>query len=153
MAILTGLFIWNYALAAALTAWFVAQVSKVLLDGLLRQEFSWERLVGSGGMPSAHSASVIALTTALGLRDGMMSTTFAVAAVLAAVVMYDAAGIRQAAGRQAKAINHIIERLRYDHTLDDISLKELLGHTPVEVMVGAALGFITAYGGFWLGLY
>lgn len=135
----------NKVLTAALLAWGSAQVLKVLISYVVLKEFNLERLLGAGGMPSAHSALVISLVTAVGLTEGVSSVFFAVAAVFAGIVMYDATGVRQAAGKHAKAINQIVRQLRYEHRVDDISLKELLGHTPLEVIAGALLGFIVAY--------
>lgn len=135
----------NKILTAALLAWGSAQVLKVLISYVVLKEFNLERLLGAGGMPSAHSALVISLVTAVGLTEGVSSVFFAVAAVFAGIVMYDATGVRQAAGKHAKAINQIVRQLRYEHRVDDISLKELLGHTPLEVIAGALLGFIVAY--------
>jgi uncharacterized protein len=95
---------------------------------------------GTGGMPSSHAASVSALSTAVGLQDGWDSPLFGVAAFVSLVIMYDAAGIRRAAGLQAEILNRMLEDLREHHTFEGERLKELLGHTPIEVVVGAALG-------------
>ncbi|BBN09300.1 uncharacterized protein MPTK1_4g18640 [Marchantia polymorpha subsp. ruderalis] len=112
------------------------------------KEKRWDvkRLLGSGGMPSSHSATVMALAVAIGLRDGPGSSMFAIALVLAAVVMYDASGVRLQAGRQAEVLNQIVYELPPEHPLSDSRpLREPLGHTPPQVAAGAALGCIIAY--------
>lgn len=135
----------NKILMVSMIAWILAQLLKMLVYYCILKEFSIERMFGAGGMPSSHSALVVSLSTAIGMVEGVESTNFAIAVVLAGVVMYDATGVRQAAGKHAKAINRIVKQLSSKHTFDDISLKELLGHTPIEVIVGALLGFFVAY--------
>lgn len=130
----------NKALTAALVAWALAQVLKVPLWLLFHKGFDMKMLVSTGGMPSSHTAFVSALTWTIGLLYGWDSGLFAVATVFAAIVMYDAAGIRRAAGKQAEVLNKIIEELQHHERIREEHLKELLGHTPVEVVVGAALG-------------
>lgn len=135
----------NKILMVSMIAWALAQLLKMLVYYCILKEFSVERMFGAGGMPSSHSALVVSLSTAIGMVEGVESTNFAIAVVLAGVVMYDATGVRQAAGKHAKAINRIVKQLSSKNTFDDISLKELLGHTPIEVIVGALLGFFVAY--------
>ena len=132
----------NEVLQAAFLAWLVAQVMKALLFWLESRRFSVERLLGAGGMPSSHSALVVALLTGVGLREGWSSTLFAVTFVFAAIVMYDAAGVRRAAGKQARAINRIVTELAANKPVREEHLKELLGHTPFEVIVGAIMGIL-----------
>ena len=137
----------NPCLMPALVSWAVAQILKVLLILLTRHKLDPTRFIGSGGMPSAHSAFVCALSIATGMNCGFDSGVFAVAAALAIVVMYDAAGVRRAAGQQAEKINKIIEHLidksaGYQDT--EKQLRELLGHTPLEVFAGACLGILIA---------
>lgn len=134
----------NVVLMSALTAWLIAQILKVIITFITHSEINLERLFGSGGMPSSHTALVVALTFAIAFHDGAQSSFFALAFVLACIVMYDAAGVRNAAGKQAKVINKLVRQMRVEHTVD-IKLKELLGHSPVEVMAGALLGFTIAY--------
>ncbi|SDF09799.1 divergent PAP2 family protein [Sporolituus thermophilus] len=136
----------NVILMSALTAWFTAQVLKTITSFWKQKAFNLERLVGAGGMPSSHTSLVVALASAVAFHDGLRSPLFAVAAVLAAIVMYDAAGVRRAAGKQAKVLNKLVMELRVHHTIRDTRLKELLGHTPLEVLAGAVLGFVIAYG-------
>lgn len=135
----------NKILMVSMIAWVLAQLLKMLVYYCILKEFSIERMFGAGGMPSSHSALVVSLSTAIGMIEGVESTNFAIAVVFAGVVMYDATGVRQAAGKHAKAINQIVKQLSSKNTFDDISLKELLGHTPIEVIVGALLGFFVAY--------
>lgn len=135
----------NIVLMSALTAWFLAQVLKTLTSYWKHREFRAERLVGAGGMPSSHTSLVVGLASAVALHDGISSPLFAVSAVLAGIVMYDAAGVRRAAGKQARVINKLVREMRVEHTIKDTRLKELLGHTPLEVMAGALLGFLIAF--------
>lgn len=134
----------NNTLLASITAWFVAQSLKVILTLILKKEFDIRRFVGAGGMPSSHSALVVALAISIGEVNGYDSQIFAIAAALALVVMYDAAGVRRAAGKQAAVLNEIIEDLYAHKTIREEKLKELLGHTPIEVIAGALLGFFVA---------
>ncbi len=135
----------NVVLMSALTAWFIAQVLKTMTTFWKHREFRAERLVGAGGMPSSHTSLVVGLASAVAFHDGVVSPLFAVSAVLAGIVMYDAAGVRRAAGKQAKVINKLVREMRVEHTVRDTRLKELLGHTPLEVLAGALLGFVVAY--------
>lgn len=125
-------------------AWFVAQTLKVIITLVFERRLNFRRFVGAGGMPSAHSAFVSALATAVGIKTGWNSTISAVALVLALVVMYDAAGVRYAVGKQAEVLNRIIDDLYKGGTVQQGRLKELLGHTPKEVIVGALLGILVA---------
>lgn len=120
-------------------AWAIAQVSKTIIFGIKEQKINFKRLVETGGMPSSHTAFVTSLATGVGLTEGFNSTLFALATAFALVVMYDAAGVRRAAGKQATILNIIIRDLnKKDFHIE--RLRELLGHTPFEVLVGAALG-------------
>ncbi len=128
-------------LATTIIAWFVAQLLKVIIVLIQHKKFDVSRFIGSGGMPSSHTSTVTALATAIAFTDGTRSSTFAISVILALIVMYDAAGVRRAAGQQAKIINKIIEdwgKASYSDT--EKKLKELLGHTPKEVFAGAILG-------------
>ncbi|MDO4618477.1 MAG: divergent PAP2 family protein [Clostridia bacterium] len=136
-------FLTESTFVTAVMAWFVAQVLKVILVLVTENKFDMERFIGSGGMPSSHSAFVTSLATEVGLTAGFTSELFAVAAVLAMVVMYDATGVRRAAGEQAKLLNNIIEKWGKKE-FPNVELKELLGHTPVQVFAGAMLGILVA---------
>ncbi|NLJ80809.1 MAG: divergent PAP2 family protein [Firmicutes bacterium] len=127
----------------ALIAWMIAQFLKIVTWAFVSKELNFKRLVGPGGMPSSHSAFATSLGTGAGLVEGFSSTIFALATVFALVVMYDAAGVRRAAGKQAKVLNAIVKDLNKKE-LHPERLKELLGHTPFEVLIGALLGIIIA---------
>jgi acid phosphatase family membrane protein YuiD len=138
-------FIGNSVFITALLSWFIAQLLKVITVLITNKHLDFSRFVGSGGMPSSHSSFVVALTVAVGLKDGFGSTLFAVSLAMSMVVMYDAAGVRRAAGQQAKILNRIVDKWgKEDFTLTEKKLKELLGHTPVEVVAGAFLGIAVA---------
>lgn len=132
----------NQVLVCAVVGWTVAQVLKTLIDLYLNRSFNPERLFGSGGMPSSHSATVCALTTAAGIKYGAGSFEFAVSFVLAMVVMYDAMNVRMETGKQAKLLNRVFFEniLELDGVLLQERLKEYVGHTPLQVVAGAALG-------------
>lgn len=132
----------NSVLNAALVSWFIAQFAKVIIVLIIEKKINFKKFIEAGGMPSSHSALVVALTTEVAQKHGFDSTLFAMAAVFSLVVMYDAAGVRRAAGRQAKALNKLIEEFYVERPRVDERLKELLGHTPIEVLVGAMLGLV-----------
>jgi acid phosphatase family membrane protein YuiD len=138
----------NRVLQASIVAWATAQILKFIIDLLWRRKINFRALTTMGGMPSSHSAAVSSLATGIALVDGMHSTIFALALWFAAVTMYDAAGIRRAAMLQARILNQIIQELFEGHPISDTKLRELLGHTPVEVFVGMLWGIVVAY--YWL---
>ncbi len=144
-AVRQGLVGWNPPLMLALLAMITAQAFKFLTALAVRHRADFTRLVGTGGMPSAHSASVTALTVAVGLGHGWTSTIFGITAYFSLVIMYDATGIRRAAGRQARVLNQMFDELKDYHKLEGERLMELLGHTPLEVLVGAMYGALLAY--------
>lgn len=127
-------------LLAPLVAWGIAQVAKVTLSSVRQRRLNLRVLAETGGMPSSHSAIVMGLTTAIGKYAGLTSAAFAIALIFSFVVMYDAAGLRRAAGRQAEVLNRLVEDLVHMRGVQEERLRELLGHTPVEVLVGAVLG-------------
>ena len=139
-------------LVTAVISWFIAQLIKVILTLIVNKRLDFRRLVGSGGMPSSHSSFVTGLAASVGIIEGFSSTNFAICTVFALVVMYDAAGVRRAAGQQAKILNKLIAQWeKSDYSETDKHLKELLGHTPKEVFAGAALGvFIAVLRHIWL---
>lgn len=135
---------YNVPLWAAIISWAIAQGSKIILTLIIDKRFDATRIVGTGGMPSSHSALVMALAFSIGKYNGFGSPLFAMALIFSFVVMYDAAGIRRAAGKQAEIINMLLIK----HEVPDMEkLKELLGHTPLEVFVGGLLGITV---GFWI---
>jgi acid phosphatase family membrane protein YuiD len=130
----------NHVLLVSLIACFLAQGLKVLIDVVVHRKFNFRVFVSTGGMPSAHSSLVGALATAIGQTMGWSSPEFAIACLFAVIVMYDAAGVRQAAGKQARILNQIMEEFLSHEDFNEERLKELLGHTPFQVFVGLALG-------------
>ena len=136
----------NQVLVSSLTGWVVAQLLKTIIDCLLNKSFSPERLVGSGGMPSSHSATVCALVLSTAFCYGVAAFEFAVSFVLASVVMYDATGVRQETGKQARLLNIILEQdlLKLKNHEFQEKLKEFVGHTPLQVFAGAVLGIVIA---------
>jgi len=141
----------NHVLVAAMVAWAIAQLAKVILYTIVNKEFKFERMVGSGSMPSSHAATVCALTTAAAKQYGAGSFEFAISFVLAAVVLYDARGVRLETGKQAVTITAIIDHFLKEGTiieLPNFELKELIGHTPFQVLIGGLMGIGI---GIWLG--
>ena len=131
-----------------LLPWVTAQILKVIVELLWRRKLNLRLLTSAGGMPSSHSALVCGLATAIAINDGAGSSTFALSFVLAMVVMYDAAGIRRWASIQARILNQIIDELFQGHPISEVRLREILGHTPVQVAAGAALGIVMAW--WWM---
>lgn len=130
----------NHVLLASVLAWALAQVSKTVGEIIKERRLVLSRLVSSGGMPSSHSALVTGLATAVGRVMGISSPAFAIAAVLAGIVMYDAAGVRRAVSIQARILNQMIDEAFQGHPFAEKRLRELIGHTPIQVFVGGLLG-------------
>lgn len=133
----------NHILVNAMIAWIIAQVLKVIIYALMNRRLDIRRLCGDGGMPSGHSATVTAMAVTAGMEYGPDSAAFAVAAILAIIVMHDAMGVRLEAGKHAKALNELLELFSSDLE-SDVKMKEFLGHTPLQVAFGALLGLIIA---------
>jgi hypothetical protein len=121
-------------------SWAIAQLIKIMIEFKKERRLSLALMISSGGMPSSHSSFVSAMSTSVGLLEGFDSTAFAICAVISMVVMYDAAGVRRAAGKQAEIINKLVANIENTGIVLDKKLKELLGHSPVEVAAGAVLG-------------
>lgn len=136
----------NPFLITSVSSWFVAQLIKVIINAIITKQLVWERLVGDGGMPSGHSATVSSLAMFSALRCGCGSFEFAVCAILAIIVCHDATGVRQETGKQAVVLNELVQEfekiLKQDIT--DVDLKELVGHTPLQVIAGILLGIANA---------
>jgi len=141
MPVFQGIF-YNAILVSALTAWLLAQILKVIVNILLSRKLNLQLFFSSGGFPSSHSATVSALALGIGKYYGWDSPIFAVAAVFGMIVLYDAAGVRRAAGKQAEVLNQLVERLYHGPDLAQEQLKELIGHTPLEVFGGVLVGII-----------
>lgn len=141
-----GMLTTNPIVDCALLAWFLAQFIKVVLDLVMLRKFDVRRFVSSGGMPSSHSSMVMACTTAIGRLYGFDGALFAVAAVFSAIVMYDACNVRRSAGDTARLVNKLlehVERLTAQDFAED--LKEVMGHTPLQVLMGAILGLAIGF--------
>ena len=134
----------NITIWSALLAWVAAQAIKFTAHYLRTKEMDFRFIVSTGGMPSAHSAMVCALTTSVGLRMGVDTALFAVTLAFAIVVMFDAQSVRRAAGQQARLLNQVVAELLKDHHLSKEKLREMLGHTRHEVFVGLCLGILVA---------
>ncbi|MFY0544743.1 divergent PAP2 family protein [Brevibacillus sp. H7] len=145
----------NFPLWAALLAIGIAQFIKIPLHFIATRTWQWSLLFSTGGMPSSHSSAVTALSTAVGIREGFTSSTFAIAAIIGVIVMFDAAGVRRHAGMQAVVLNKLVDE--FNHLLEGMKtfkvkqsqekakkLKELLGHQPIEVLIGGWLGVMVA---------
>lgn len=122
--------------------WFCIQTFKVIYDLVTTKKFNFKRIIGAGGMPSSHSAVVVGLATLIGKYEGINTPIFAIALIFSFVVMYDAAGVRRAAGKQAKLLNQLVETPGLSGIQVSEKLVEVLGHTPIQVVVGAAIGVI-----------
>lgn len=134
-------------LLAFVVANLIAQTFKILTVAVKKRTFKWTILFATGGMPSSHSSTVVSMATSVGLIDGFDSTNYAIAVCFATVVMFDAAGLRRNASKQAMVLNRMIkELLSPDSSTSKVKLKEFLGHTPTEVLVGAILGVAVSFG-------
>ena len=135
----------NRVLIASFLAWAIAQISKTVYELIKERRLMLGRLVSSGGMPSSHSALVTALATATGRVQGVNTSEFAISVVLASIVMYDAAGVRRAVSLQARILNQMIDEMFMGHPMAEKRLRELIGHTPVQVLVGGLLGICVGW--------
>ncbi len=135
----------NKCIYVPIVLWFFIQIFKVCTDLIINKKLNVKRIVGAGGMPSSHSAVVTSLAVCIGKEYGFDSGIFAIALVMACVVMYDAAGIRRAAGKQARIINKILETPGLTTVEVQGKLIEALGHTPVQVFVGAIIGIVVGF--------
>ena len=139
-----GFFAKNQMFFTVLMAWLIAQTIKAAIGVVQEKRFNFKWFVGSGGMPSSHTATVSALATAAGLTYGFASPLFAITFFLAVIIMFDAQGVRRQSGHQAEALNQIIEDIYLNKGIQQERLKELLGHTPIQVFIGAAIGILVA---------
>ncbi len=134
----------NYIFGATVAAWLIAQSIKIILGVFREKRFNFRWFVGTGGMPSSHAAGVSALATSIGVSYGFDSALFAVTLVFSLVVLFDAQGVRYSTGKQAEILNKMLDDIYWKKRMDDKELKEFLGHTPVEVFAGIALGIIVS---------
>lgn len=135
----------NKIFMTTLSAWVIAQTVKVSIGVIREKKFDFRWFVGTGGMPSSHAAGASCLATTVGLEYGFSSVYFALAAAFALVVMFDAQGVRRASGKQARILNKITEDIYWQGRIDESRLRELIGHTPIEVIVGFLLGVLIAF--------
>jgi len=134
----------NTIFLSAVTSWLIAQIIKIIIELFRTKKFKLSLILSSGGMPSSHTSFIIALAVSVGFQEGFDSVLFAIAGAISLVVMYDAQGVRRAAGKQAAIINTMLENIENTGIKVDKKLKELLGHSPIEVVFGAILGIIIA---------
>ncbi len=135
----------NKIFITTLSAWIIAQTIKVCIGVVSQRKFDFRWFVGTGGMPSSHAAGASCLATAVGLEYGFDSVYFALAASFAIVVMFDAQGVRRSSGKQAKILNKIMDDIYWQGRIKENQLRELIGHTPMEVIAGFLLGVIIAF--------
>jgi len=138
----------NRIFQATFIAWALAQSIKFFVELIFRRNLNLRLLVSASGMPSSHASLVTALSTGVAIKESTGSSVFLVSLAFAAIVMYDAAGVRRAAMIQARILNQIIDELFQGHPIGETKLRELLGHTPVQVLAGAALGIAIAW--WWM---
>jgi uncharacterized protein len=134
----------NKIFMVTLSSWVIAQSIKVVIGVIQERRFDFRWFVGTGGMPSSHSAGASCLATAVGINYGFDSVYFALAAAFTIVVMFDAQGVRRATGRQARILNRIMEDIYWKGKIKEGRLRELVGHTPLEVIMGFLLGILIA---------
>lgn len=147
---LSDILLFNPVLLAGVSAWLIAQTLKVLIELIIKRKWNWALLFQAGGMPSSHSAMVSATSLSIGMIFGFDTPIFAMSAVFAGIVIYDATGVRRESGKQAVLINSIIEELTKGKIPPQEKLKEVLGHTPGEAILGTVLGLSI---GFLVGFY
>ncbi len=135
----------NKVFIITLAAWIIAQAIKVAIGVIRQRKFDFRWLIGTGGMPSSHAAGATCLAASLGLEYGFDSAYFALAASFAIVVMFDAQGVRRSTGKQAHILNKVMEDIYWQGRITEGRLRELVGHTPIEVLVGALLGIAVAF--------
>ncbi len=143
MSFITGIY-HNEIFFIAFISWLIAQITKVVLTLISDRKLDFKRLIGSGGFPSSHTSFVMGMSTAVGLKLGFDTVYYAISLALSLVVMYDASGVRRSVGKQAEILNAMMEDLYAHKQIGDDKLKELIGHTPFEVLAGALLGILVA---------
>jgi len=132
------------AYVAVISAWLLAQICKVVQGVILHRKFDFRWFLDTGGMPSSHTAAVSSLTTVVGLYYGFGTIPFGITLVFSLIIMFDAAGVRRNVGKQATILNKIVDQLSKGQQVEEQRLKELLGHTPFQVFVGAFLGIVVS---------
>lgn len=133
------------AIILPISCGLTAQLLKIVAYYLKERRINLKRVTEPGGMPSSHSAAIVALCTVVGFESGIDSMVFAVTFLLSLVIMYEAAGVRRSAGEQAEVLNRMLEEFYHGRRVSEGRLRELVGHTPFEVLVGAAMGFLAGF--------
>lgn len=134
----------NKVFLSTFFGWLTAQVIKIVINSVRQKRFDFRWFVGTGGMPSAHASGVMSLATAVGLQEGFGSTIFIVSLIVALIIAFDAQGVRRATGKQAVILNKILDDIYWRRRIQEEELKELIGHTPFEVLVGSVIGIVIA---------
>ena len=134
----------NKVFLATLLGWVTAQSIKIAINSIKEKRFNFRWVIGTGGMPSAHSSGVMSLATAVGIQQGFDSAIFVITMVFAVVIAFDAQGVRRATGQQAEILNKILDDIYWRRKIQEDRLKELIGHTPFEVFVGSLIGILVA---------
>ncbi|MBI3617337.1 MAG: divergent PAP2 family protein [Candidatus Omnitrophica bacterium] len=135
----------NKVLIITAMVWAIAQGTKVVLGVIREKRFNFKWFIGTGGMPSSHAAGATALATTIGLQTGFDSVLFALAVVFAVVTMFDAQGVRRSAGQQAAVLNQMMDEMYWKGKIGTERLMELIGHTPLQVIIGSIFGFVLSY--------
>ncbi len=135
----------NDVVIVSFLGWFTAQTIKVIIGVIKEKRFNFKWFVGTGGMPSSHAAGVTALTTSIGFQEGPSSALFCMAFVFAVVVICDAQGVRRSTGKQAEILNTVMDDIYWKKKIQEDKLKELIGHTPIQVIAGVLIGLIVAF--------
>ena len=135
----------NKIFVIAILTWLIAQLIKVIIGIIKEKRFNFKWFVGTGGIPSSHCAGVAALATSVGMRFGYNSGIFAVALIFTIITMFDAQGVRRSTGKQAEILNKMFEDLYFKKPIKEDRLIELIGHTPIQVFAGVALGILCGY--------
>ena len=134
----------NYPLLSGLIAWLLAQALKPVIYFIVHRDWHWGLWLSPGGMPSSHSSLMVGTTISIGLFHGFDTSAFAIAFTISMIVVYDATGVRRQAGYHAQRINYLIKELLAGHQISDVQLKEVIGHSPLEVVGGIVLGFVVS---------
>lgn len=138
-------FVHNEIIIATFLGWFTAQIIKVIAGVVREKRFNFKWFIGTGGMPSSHVAGVTALATSVGLYEGVSTALFAVTTMFTIVVIFDAQGVRRATGKQAEILNTIMDDIYWKKRIQEDKLKELIGHTPIQVLAGIFIGLVVAF--------
>ena len=140
----------NYPLLSGLIAWLLAQALKPVIYFIVHRDWHWGLWLSPGGMPSSHSSLMVGTTVSIGLFHGFDSAAFAIAFTVSMIVVYDATGVRRQAGYHAQRINYLIKELLAGHQISDVQLKEVIGHSPLEVVGGIILAFVVAISTYFM---